>query len=216
MYRPGHFTEDRIEVLADLVRRHPFATLVSLGGDGLIATHLPLLWDADRAPYGTLRGHLARPNPHARVTTSPVDALAIFAGPNAYVSPSWYPSKAEHGKVVPTWNYAVVHAYGPLRLIDDVGWLRTLVTRLTEREESAFPEPWRVTDAPEPFLEALLRGIVGVEIEITRLEGKWKLGQNRPDADQDGVIDGMAARGDAGAGALARLARAHRDQRRRG
>ena len=216
MYRPGHFTEDRIEALADLVRRHPFATLVSLGGDGLIATHLPLLWDADRAPYGTLRGHFARPNPHARVTTSPVDALAIFAGPNAYVSPSWYPSKAEHGKVVPTWNYAVVHAYGPLRLIDDVGWLRTLVTRLTEREESAFPEPWRVTDAPEPFLEALLRGIVGVEIEITRLEGKWKLGQNRPDADQGGVIDGMAARGDAGAGALARLARAHRDQRRRG
>lgn len=216
MYRPGHFTEDRIDVLAELVRQHPFATLISLGADGLIATHLPLLWDADREPYGTLRGHFARPNPHARIATSPVDALAIFSGPNAYVSPSWYPSKAEHGKVVPTWNYAVVHAYGALRLIDDVEWLRTLITRLTEREEAAFPNPWRPTDAPAAFLDALLHGIVGVEIEITRLEGKWKLGQNRPDADQDGVIDGLAARGDAGSAALATLARAHRDQRRRG
>lgn len=216
MYRPGHFTEDRIDVLADLVRRNPFATLVSLAGDGLIATHLPLLWDADREPYGTLRGHLARPNPHARAAASPVDALAIFSGPNAYVSPSWYPSKSEHGKAVPTWNYAVVHAYGPLRVIDDVAWLRALVTRLTDREEAAFTKPWRVTDAPDAFLESMLRGIVGVEIEITRLEGKWKLGQNRPEADQDGVVAGLGARSDAPSAALADLTRAHRATRRRG
>lgn len=215
MYRPTHFTEDRVDVLAELVRRHPFATLVSLDADGLIATHLPLLWDADREPYGTLRGHFARPNPHARLASSPVDALAIFTGPNAYVSPSWYASKAEHGKVVPTWNYAAVHAYGRLRLIDDVEWLRTLVTRLTDREETAFENPWRVTDAPEAFLDAVLRGIVGVEIEIGRLEGKWKLGQNRPEADQDGVVAGLAARGDAGSAALAELTRAHRATRGR-
>lgn len=216
MYRPGHFTEDRIDVLADLVRRNPFATLVSLGEDGLIATHLPLLWDADREPYGTLRGHFARPNPHARIAASPVDALAIFSGPNAYVSPSWYPSKREHGKVVPTWNYAVVHACGPLRLIDDAEWLRALVTRLTDREEAAFAVPWRVTDAPETFVDALLRGIVGIEIAITRLEGKWKLGQNRPDADQDGTVSGLEARGDAASAAVAALTRAHRGGHGRG
>lgn len=213
MYLPGHFTEERVEILAELVRRHPFATLVSLDGDGLIATHLPLLWDADREPYGTLRGHFARPSPHAKVASSPVDALAIFAGPNAYISPSWYPSKEEHGKVVPTWNYAAVHAYGRLRPIDDTEWLRTLVTRLTDREEAAFAKPWRVTDAPDAFVDAVLRGIVGVEIEVTRLEGKWKLGQNRPEADQDGVVAGLAERGDAGSAALADLTRAHRATR---
>lgn len=216
MYRPGHFSEDRVGVLAELVRQHPFATLVSLDADGLIATHLPLLWDADREPYGTLRGHFARPSPHAKVASSPVDALAIFTGPNAYVSPSWYPSKAEHGKVVPTWNYAAVHAYGSLELIDDTEWLRTLITRLTDRHEAPSAKPWRVSDAPDAFLDAMLRGIVGIEIEVTRLEGKWKLGQNRPEADQDGVIEGLAQRGDAASAALAALARAHRDERRRG
>jgi len=195
-------------VLAELVRRNPLATLVSLGSDGLVATHLPLLWDADPAPYGTLRGHFARPNPHARLAPSPVDTLAIFGGPDAYVSPSWYPSKHEHGKVVPTWNYAVVHAYGPLRLIDDVDWLRALVTRLTDHEEAAFDRPWRVTDAPADYVDALLKGIVGVEIEVRRLEGKWKLGQNRPDADQDGTIAGREARGDAASLALAAAKRA--------
>lgn len=213
MYRPGHFSEERIDVLAELVRQNPFATLVSLGPDGLLATHVPLLWDADRAPYGTLRGHFARPNPHAQLASSPVDTLVIFTGPNAYVSPSWYPSKEEHGKVVPTWNYAAVHAYGPLRLIDDVEWLRTLVTRLTDRHEATFAKPWRVTDAPGAFLDAVLRGIVGVEIEITRLEGKWKLSQNRPEADQQGMIDGLGARGDAASAGLAELTRTHRRAR---
>jgi transcriptional regulator len=213
MYLPRHFAEDQVEVLTELVRRNPLATLVSLGDDGLIATHLPLLWDAEPTPYGTLRGHFARPNPHARIASSPVDALVVFAGPSAYVSPSWLPSKHEHGKVVPTWNYAVVHAYGPLRLIDDAEWLRTLVTRLTDREEATFAAPWRVSDAPAGFLEGALKGIVGVEITVSRLEGKWKLSQNRPDADQAGIIAGLDARADAESRALADLSRARRDRR---
>lgn len=215
MYLPRHFAEDRIDVLASLVRQNPLATLVSLGEDGLIATHLPLLWDLEPAPYGTLRGHFARPNPHAKLASSPADALAIFGGPNAYVSPSWYPSKHQHGKVVPTWNYAVVHAHGPLRLIDDAEWLRALVTRLTDRHEGAFERPWRVSDAPDAFVDNLLGGIVGVEMAVTRLEGKWKLAQNRPDEDQVGTIAGLDARRDAASIALAGLMRASRSTRDR-
>jgi len=203
MYLPRHFSEERIDVLAGMIAAHPFATLVSLGDDGLVATHLPLLWDPQPAPFGTLRGHVARPNPQASATHSGRDALAIFHGPHAYVSPSWYPSKREHGKVVPTWNYVVVHAYGPLTLIDDADWLRAFVTRLTDREESAFAAPWRVTDAPEPFVAQMLKGIIGIEIPVRRLEGKWKLGQNRPAADSEGTIDGLRASGDADAGAVA-------------
>ena len=195
MYRPGHFTEDRIDVLADLVRRHPFATLVSLGDDGLIATHLPMLWDADREPYGTLRGHFARPNPHARVDTSPVDALAIFAGPNAYVSPSWYPSKAATAKVVPTWNYAVVHLRGRLRAVEDAPWLRTLVGRLTDTHEAAFAHRWQVSDAPEDYIAQMLRAIVGIEIVVESVQAKWKMTQNRDAADRAGVAAGLASMG---------------------
>lgn len=203
MYLPRHFAEERIDVLSAFVQQNPFATLVTLGPDGLIASHLPLLWDPEPAPLGTLSGHLARPNPQAKDASTGTDALVIFGGPDAYVSPSWYPSKREHGKVVPTWNYVVVHAAGPLRLIDDADWLRAFVTRLTDREEASFAEPWQVTDAPETFVAQMLKGIVGLEIPIRRLEGKWKLGQNRPDADYAGAIDGLAARGDAGAAALA-------------
>jgi len=203
MYLPRHFSEERIDVIAELIAAHPFATLVSLGGDGLVATHLPLLWDPQPAPFGTLSGHLARPNSQASARHSASDVLAIFHGPNAYVSPTWYPSKREHGKVVPTWNYVVVHAYGPLTLIDDTNWLRAFVTRLTDREESELAAPWRVTDAPEPFVAQMLKGIVGIEIPVRRLEGKWKLGQNRPVADYEGTIDGLTARGDAAAQAVA-------------
>jgi transcriptional regulator len=213
MYLPRHFIEEHVDVVTELARQNPLATLVSLGDDGLIATHLPLLWDVEPAPYGTLRGHFARPNPHARITSSPVDALVIFSGPSAYVSPSWLPSKREHGKVVPTWNYAVVHAYGPLRLIDDTEWLRALVTRLTDREEGAFATPWRVTDAPAGFLDGALKGIVGVEVAVSRLEGKWKLSQNRPDTDQAGIIAGLEERADPRSRALADVARAHRSGR---
>ncbi|HEV7733310.1 MAG TPA: FMN-binding negative transcriptional regulator [Candidatus Binatia bacterium] len=202
MYLPRHFAEDRIDVLAAFMHDHPLATLVSPTVDGLLATHLPLLWDPEPAPFGTLTGHVARPNPHATVDATG-DALAIFLGPQGYVSPSWYPAKREHGKVVPTWNYVAVHAAGPLRLIDDVDWLRAFVTRLTARHEGSLPEPWQVTDAPEAYLAQMLRGIVGVEMTVRRLEGKWKLGQNRPEADVAGTIDGLRERGDPASASLA-------------
>lgn len=196
MYLPRHFEENRPDVLAAFIRQHPFATLVSLGSEDLIATHLPLLWDPEPAPFGTLTGHFARPNPHGRKMRAEVESLAIFLGAQAYVSPSWYASKQAHGKVVPTWNYIGVHAYGPLRMIDDPQWLRALVTRLTDSQERGFAVPWRVTDAPERFVDAMLQGIVGIEIPVRRVEGKWKLSQNRSAPDYAGTIDGLRARGD--------------------
>lgn len=208
MYLPPHFAEQRIEVLADFMRAHPFATLVSPGADGPFATHLPLLWDPAPAPFGTLTGHIARPNPHGRGAPAGLDSLAIFHGPQAYISPNWYPSKREHGKAVPTWNYIAVHAAGPLTLIDDPAWLLALVTRLTDLHERNSAVPWRVSDAPAGFLEAMLRGIVGVEIPVRRLEGKWKLSQNRPAPDRAGTIAGLDGRGDTDAIAVAEAMRA--------
>jgi transcriptional regulator len=208
MYLPGHFKEDRIEVLTSFIRDHPLATLVSLADDGLFATHLPMLWDPAPEPFGTLTGHIARPNPHGRTARPDADSLVVFSGPQAYVSPSWYATKREHGKVVPTWNYVAVHASGPLRTIDDATWLRAFVTRLTEIQERLLPEPWRVTDAPARFIEQMLKGIIGIEVPIRRLEGKWKLGQNRSDADCAGAIAGLAARGDADSTAVATAMRA--------
>ena len=203
MYLPHHFTESRPEVLGAFMRAHPFATLVSLGGDGLIGTHLPMLWDPAPAPFGTLTGHIARPNPQAKGAKDGIDALAIFHGPQAYISPNWYPSKREHGKVVPTWNYIAVHAYGPLKLIDDAEWLRRLVTRLTDLHESFSAVPWKVTDAPDAFIDQMLKGIVGIELPLTRLEGKWKLSQNRPATDQVATFAVLEAKGDADSRAVA-------------
>jgi transcriptional regulator len=131
------------------------------------------------------------------------DALAVFLGPHAYVSPSWYPSKREHGKVVPTWNYLTVHAYGPLRRVDDPAWLRAFVTRLTDTQERHLPEPWALTDAPEPFVDQMVKGIVGVEIPVRRLEGKWKLSQNRPEGDCEGTVRGLRDQQEPGAAAIA-------------
>jgi transcriptional regulator len=196
MYNPKHFQESRPEILGAFMRAHPFATLVSLGGDGLIGTHLPMLWDPEPAPHGTLTGHVARPNPHAKGAREGVESLAIFAGAQAYISPNWYPTKREHGKVVPTWNYVAVHAYGALRVVDDADWLRRLVTRLTNLHEGFSAVPWKVTDAPEAFIDQMLKGIVGIELVLTRVEGKWKLSQNRPAADQAGTVAGLDARGD--------------------
>jgi transcriptional regulator len=214
MYLPRHFQEDRVDVIAGVIRDHPLATLVSLAEDGLLATHLPMLWDPEPAPLGTLTGHVARPNPHARVTASHVDSLAIFTGPQAYVSPSWYPSKREHGKVVPTWNYMVVHACGPLRTIDDAAWVRTFVTRLTAIHERDQTQPWRIEDAPASFIERVLAGIVGLEMPVRRFEGKWKLSQNRADADVAGTIEGLDRRDDPSATAVADAMRVlHGDRR---
>lgn len=207
MYVPRHFDESRPEALRELVRDHPFATLVTWTGEGLEANHLPMELDAEPAPYGTLVGHVARANPVWQRTAAAVDALAIFRGPQGYVSPGWYPTKAETGKVVPTWNYAVVHATGRLRFIEDRAWLRALVERLTRRYEAGRPTPWAVSDAPPEFLDAMLGAIVGVELVVTGLAGKWKLGQNRPRADRDGMMHGLAAEPSASAVELAAMMR---------
>jgi transcriptional regulator len=190
MYVPAAFREERVAILHEAIDECGLATLVTAGSDGLFASHLPMLLDPEPAPYGTLIGHVAAANPHAR-TEGP--ALAIFLGPNAYVSPNWYPSKREHGRVVPTWNYVAVHAYGELRTFDDPERLRALVERLTERNERRQPAPWHVDDAPDDFVADMLKGIVGVALPVTRLEGKRKMSQNRPPADREGVIAGLRA-----------------------
>lgn len=192
MYQPPHFREDRAEVLHALMREHCFATLVTLGPDGLIANHLPMEIDPEPAPFGTLRGHLAKGNPQWRDFSTDLPALVIFSGPQAYITPSWYATKSETGRVVPTWNYMAVHAYGRPRSFDDPGRLKSLVTALTARQEKDFAEPWQVDDAPADFIEHQLKGIVGIELTVERLEGKWKLSQNRSAADRAGVIDGLS------------------------
>jgi transcriptional regulator len=195
LYVPPLFKEDRIDVLHAAIRGSGLATLVTLTADGLIASHVPMLLDPDPAPYGTLLGHVARPNPQARGAVPGVQGLAIFQGPDAYITPSWYATKRENGKVVPTWNYVTIHAYGPVEFFDDTERLRAIVTRLTERQEAARAEPWAVTDAPADFIEGMLRGIVGFALPIARLEGKWKMSQNRPAQDRAGVITGLEADG---------------------
>lgn len=193
MYQPPAFRETRLDVLHDLIGTHPFATLVTTSADGLTADHLPLFLDPNAGEYGTLRGHIAVANPLAKAGPEPFDALAIFQGPHAYVTPSWYPSKAEHGKVVPTWNYAVVHAHGPARLMRNDDWLRQLLKDLTTQHEADRPAPWSVDDAPADYVTRQLKGIVGVEIPLQRLEGKWKMSQNKSAADRRGVAAGLGA-----------------------
>ena len=195
MYVPPHFNEPNIEVLHDTIRRIGLATLVTLTADGLIASHVPMLLDPDPAPYGTLLGHVARPNPQARGATPGVHALAIFQGPDAYITPSWYPTKRDNAKVVPTWNYVAIHATGPIEFFPDPDRLRAIVTRLTERQETPRADPWAVTDAPPDYIDAMLKGIVGFALPIARLEGKWKMSQNRPAVDQAGVVAGLSAEG---------------------
>ena len=195
MYLPPAFREDRLDVLHAIIRDAGLATLVTLTDGGLVASHVPLLLDPEPAPYGTLIGHLARPNPQGTSSQPDPEALAIFHGPEAYVTPNWYATKRETGKVVPTWNYVAVHAYGPLRLFHDPARLLEVVTRLTERHEAPRAEPWAVADAPPDFIAGMLRGIVGIEIPIARLEGKRKMSQNRPAADRAGVIAGLSAEG---------------------
>ena len=193
MYVPPLHKEDRIDLLHDAIRRTGLATLVTVTQDGLIASHVPMLLDADPAPYGTLVGHLARPNPQARGAIG--EALAIFQGPEAYVTPSWYETKRATGKVVPTWNYVTIHAYGTVEFFNDPERLRDVVTRLTDRQEAPRAEPWAVTDAPADFIDVMLKGIVGFTLPISRLEGKWKMSQNRPAEDRAGVIAGLQSDG---------------------
>jgi transcriptional regulator len=205
MYLPKHFEEARIEVLHQLMNAYPLGALVTLSAHGLEANHLPFAVTADPEPFGTLRGHIARANPLWRECPTDTEALIIFQGPESYISPSWYSTKSESGEVVPTWNYVVVHAYGRLRFIDDRNWLRDLVKNLTNRHERNRSAPWRVTDAPPAFIDQQLGAIVGVEITLTRLLGKWKVSQNRPARDRDGVIEGLRRDGREPALAMAGL-----------
>jgi transcriptional regulator len=191
VYVPTHFNEDRVEVLHELMRGIDLATLVSMTADGMIASHAPLMLDPDPAPYGTLIGHLAKANPHARSADPGVQTLVIFQGPDGYITPSYYAAKQEHGKVVPTWNYAAIHAYGTLEVFDDPARLLEVVTRLTNRHETRRARPWAVADAPDDFVRGMLRGIVGIVLPITRLEGKVKMSQNRPATDLNGVVEGL-------------------------
>jgi transcriptional regulator len=204
LYLPPLFKEDRIDVLHDTIRRSGLATLVTLTPDGLIASHVPLLLDTEPAPYGTLLGHLARPNPQARGAVAGVQALAIFQGPDAYITPSWYETKRATGKVVPTWNYVTIHAYGTIEFFDNTERLLAIVTRLTEKQEVARADPWAVTDAPADFTQSMLKSIVGFTLPIARLEGKWKMSQNRPAEDRAGVIDGLQDEGHEDVAALIR------------
>jgi transcriptional regulator len=207
MYVPEAFRETDPDAVCALIAAHPLATLVTHGVDGtLTADHIPFLLDTNRGAHGTLVGHVARANP---VWRTPGPALAIFAGPDSYVSPNWYPSKHEHGRVVPTWNYTVVHAHGTLRAVDDPGLLLGIVGALTRHHEAAAAarsgaEPWRVEDAPPDFIARMLRAIVGVELEIERVDAKSKLSQNRSEADRAGVAAGLGALGRAGGAELVR------------
>jgi len=203
VYLPPAFTEARTELLIEHIERYDFGLLVSHGAEGLIASQIPFLIE-HRDDRLTLQGHLARANPQLADLDSGGEALAIFEGPHAYISPNWY----EAGAAVPTWNYASVHAYGTARTIADADWLRDFVRRLTERHEGREPAPpWRMQDLPEAYLKSMLNGIVGVEIAVTRLDGKFKLSQNRPAADRPRIIAALERREDADSRAVARLMR---------
>lgn len=192
LYNPPAFKVDsEAEIFAD-IERSGLAMLITNGPAGPLVSHVPLFLDRTKGDKGTLVGHLARANSHWQAADVGQEALAVFPGPDAYITPSWYPSKQEHGRVVPTWNYTVVHARRRLSFFEDVERLRAIVDILTDRFEQNRPEPWAVGDAPDRFVDMQLRAIVGLELEITSLEGKRKLSQNREAADRTGVIDGLA------------------------
>jgi transcriptional regulator len=203
MYQPSHFEEKRIEVLHQLIRENGLGTFITLIANGLEANHIPFEIDPEPAPYGTLRAHVARNNPVWREFSKDVDALVVFQGEQAYISPNWYQTKQDDGKVVPTYNYMVVHVYGAMKIIEDAAWLRALVGRLTDRYEASQAAPWKVTDAPDDYVEKMLSAIVGIEIPIGKLIGKWKVSQNRSAVDRAGVVTGLQQLGDENATAMA-------------
>ncbi len=207
MYLPAHFSESRPDVLRAFVRDHPLGLLVTQNrAGGIDANSVPFILDAGGDGPGVLRAHVARANPLWSTARDDVDALVVFQGPHGYVSPAWYPSKAEHGKVVPTWNYVMVQARGRLRAIDDRAWLRAFVTRLTDLHERSRSAPWQVSDAPADYIETMLGAIVGIELTLSSLVGKWKVTQNRSEADRAGVVAGLL--GEHGDAALAAEVRA--------
>jgi transcriptional regulator len=206
MYMPKHFEEPDVSVLHALIRSHPLGAWVTQSQGELLVNHIPFLVDPSRGEHGTLVGHVARANPVWKSFSKDVPSVVIFQGPQGYITPSWYASKKEHGKVVPTWNYAVVHAHGLPRVIDDAAWLLRHVTAMTTEQESRHPPgEWEVSDAPADFIQSMLRMIVGIEIPLTALVGKWKMSQNRSAADRLGAIAGLKERGDADSTEVAAL-----------
>jgi transcriptional regulator len=193
LYNPPHFREQDLPALHAQIQGTGLATLITVGEQGPIVSHLPMLLDPHAAPVGTLTGHLARGNPQWKASDFSKPAVAMFMGPDAYVSPNWYPSKAEHGKAVPTWNYSLIYVRGMLETFESADELRAHVTALTERFERNAPTPWKVSDAPEDYLQRQFKGIVGLRLRIETIEGKAKLSQNRTRADQDGVIAALSA-----------------------
>jgi len=212
MYLPAHFEERRPEVLHALLRAHPLGLLLTqampdAGAPAkLDANAIPFMLDADRGPHGTLVAHVARANPVWREARTDAESVVVFQGPQVYVTPAWYATKAETGKVVPTWNYVIAEARGRLVVHDDAAWLHALVSRLTDTHEAPRAAPWGVADAPADYIETMLRGIVGIEVELTALAGKWKVSQNRPAADREGVVQGLAALGEQGDAQAAQMA----------
>jgi transcriptional regulator len=196
MYQPPHFREDRLEVQHALIRACSLGLLITAGAGGLEANHIPFLIDPSASERGTLRAHLARANPQLAVLAEVTECLVVFQGPDHYISPSLYPTKRESGKVVPTWNYITVHAWGRPQVIDDAAWLRRQIDDLTVHNEASRVAPWNVADAPEAYVAVQVKGIVGLEIPIARIAGKWKVSQNRPAADRTGVVDGLRGNGD--------------------
>jgi transcriptional regulator len=204
MYQPEHFKLEDLDALHGVIREHPLAQIVTHGPGGLMANAVPFVLHAEEGARGVLRSHLARPNAQWREIKAGAELLLIFQGGQGYVTPSWYASKKEHGKVVPTWNYVVVQVRGAARVVQDGAWLVEHVSRMSDQQETPLAKPWAVSDAPESFITALTRGIVGIEIEIGEITGKFKMSQNRPEADRAGVVDGFAAHGMEDVAALVR------------
>ncbi len=197
MYIPSSFRENRIEVMHDLIRLHPLGIIITGETSGLMASSVPFLVYAEEGTRGMLRAHMARENLHWHELGRASECLVVFQGEQGYITPSWYPSKKTTHKVVPTWNYATVHTWGKPKIVEDVAWLRRLLEDLTNSQEHKRTQPWKVVDAPDSFIEAQMKAIVGFEIPIMRIEGKWKMSQNRPDADRTGVVEGLRADNDA-------------------
>ncbi|MGA1804859.1 FMN-binding negative transcriptional regulator [Rhizobium sp. HT1-10] len=211
MYQPPHFREDRIDFQHGLIRAHPLGLLISSGADGPVANAIPFHLDPSLGERGRLQAHVARANGQWREIRDGAPVLVVFQGPHAYVTPSWYRTKQETGKVVPTWNYAIVQVRGPARIIEDAAWIRAQIEALTRGQEDRRAEPWAVGDAPEAFVASQIKGIVGIEIDIAAIDGKWKVSQNRSEADRNGVVEGLLAGPDvtSDAAAMAALVREH-------
>jgi transcriptional regulator len=205
MYLPFHHREDRIGPQHDLIRAYPLGMLVIMGRGGLAANPVPFVLDSGASQNGMLKAHIARANPLWQDYDPAHEALVIFQGPQIYVSPNYYASKKDTGKIVPTWNYVCVQAYGTLKVIDDRDWLLDQLGALTQRHEADQPVPWSIADAPEDYIAMMLKGIIGLEIDIARLEGKWKLSQNRSAADQASLIEALRDSPSENAGAIASL-----------